>query len=295
MAAHPASTALDPHAILADLGLREVAGAERVHGGMDTAIWRVDTDRGRFALRVMRAEQAETSRREAAAMEAARVAGVRTPRLAALELWQGRPAMLLEWLAGDALMRALEAHPLRVWSLGVQFGRMQAAIHATPAPAELREDEASWIGWAHDERIAARLRGLSLEATALLHLDYHPLNVMSDGRTITGVIDWTNARAGDPRADFARTYTILRVEPWSPGPSLRVAAFRRLLAAAWRRGYEQVRGRQRDLAPFLAWAGMAMVHDLSPRVADPEHWFEARHVDAIRRWAQRWRARAGVG
>ncbi len=294
MAAETASTPFDPLVILADLGVRAVAQVERVHGGMDTAIWRVECDRGRLALRLMRPDQVETSRLEAAAMQAARAAGVRTPRLIALEPWHGRPAMLLEWLPGGALIDALRTHPLRVWSLGVQFGRMQAAIHATAAPPELRQQESSWIGWARDERIGERLRKLSLKTTALLHLDYHPLNVMSDGHAITGVLDWTNACAGDPRADLARTYTILCVEPWSPRPSPAVAAFRRVLATAWRHGYEQVGDELHDLAPFFAWAGMAMVHDLAPRVARPDHWFEARHLDAIRRWAQHWMRRSGI-
>jgi aminoglycoside phosphotransferase (APT) family kinase protein len=292
--AETASNPLDPRVILRDLGVRDVSQVERVHGGMDAAIWRVESDHGRCALRVMRPDQVDTSRLEAAAMRAARAAGVRTPQLIAFELWQGRPAMLLEWLPGSALGHAFETHPLRVWSLGVQFGRMQAAIHATPAPAELRRDVSSWIHWARDERIVEHLRGLPLETSALLHLDYHPLNVMSDGRAITGVIDWTNARAGDPRADFARTYTILCVEPWSPRPSPMMAAFRRVLATAWRRGYEQVAGTQHDLAPFFAWAGMAMVHDLSHRVASPDHWFEARHIEHVRRWARRWVRRSGI-
>lgn len=280
--------------ILPDLGVHEDARVERVHGGMDTAIWRVETARGTFALRLMRAEQAEASRREMAAMQAAHAAGVRTPQLVAFQLWQGHPAMLLEWLPGTALLPALQAHPLNLWSLGTQFGRMQAAIHATTAPPELLQEESPWIDLARDDRIAKHLRRMPLRPDALLHLDYHPFNVMSDGHAITGVIDWTNARAGDPRADFARTFTILCVEPWSPRPSLPMAAFRRLLATAWRRGYEQAGGRLHDLAPFLAWAGMAMVHDLSPRVANPDHWFEARHIDGIRRWAERWRRRAGI-
>jgi aminoglycoside phosphotransferase (APT) family kinase protein len=294
MTVEAASSPLDPRVILGDLGVRDVTQVERGYGGMDTAIWRVDSDRGRCALRLMRSDQVETSRLEVAAMRAARAAGVRTPQLLAFELWQGRPAMLLEWLPGSALGHAFQAHPLRVWSLGVQFGRMQAAIHATGAPPELRQDEPSWIHWAGDERLAEHLRRLPLRTTALLHLDYHPLNVMSDGRTITGVIDWTNARAGDPRADFARTYTILCVEPWSPRPAPLMAVFRRVLATAWRRGYEQVAGKLRDLAPFYAWAGMAMVRDLSRRVADPGHWFEARHIEHVRRWAERWIRRSGI-
>lgn len=38
---------------------------------------------------------------------------------------------------------------------------------------------------------------------ALLHCDYHSDNVLTDGRRITGVIDWGNACYGDPLYDVA--------------------------------------------------------------------------------------------
>jgi aminoglycoside phosphotransferase (APT) family kinase protein len=42
----------------------------------------------------------------------------------------------------------------------------------------------------------------------LLHLDFHPLNVMlsSDGPV---VLDWTNAARGDPLVDVAATWVLL--------------------------------------------------------------------------------------
>jgi hygromycin-B 4-O-kinase len=41
------------------------------------------------------------------------------------------------------------------------------------------------------------------EERALLHCDYHFDNVLTDGRRITGVIDWGNAAYGDPLFDVA--------------------------------------------------------------------------------------------
>jgi len=63
----PEQQDLDPYAILAALGLNDVAEATPVAGGAGTAIWRVAHGRQLYALRVFRAEQAETYQREIAA------------------------------------------------------------------------------------------------------------------------------------------------------------------------------------------------------------------------------------
>lgn len=283
-------TGLDPLEILQWLKVEPTAEVTRVQGGMDAAIWRVETAHGRYALRVLKPAQAKSSRLEAAAMTAARNAGVATPKVEMFDFWQGHPVMLLEWLPGTTLLQAVQNTPLVTWALGVQFGRLQAEIHRIPVPPELLTAEHEWIGWAANQELEDRLRSLKLKANALLHLDYHAQNVMSDGRRLTGVIDWANVRAGDPRADFARTYTILRVEPWSPTFSPKIEIFRRVFAAAWQRGYEQVAGKLQDMPLFFAWAGLAMANDLSPRIDKTESWFRAEHIESIRRWAQQWLA-----
>ena len=96
--------------------------------------------------------------------------------------------------------RSWPPRPWRAWPLGVLFGRCQAAIHGRPSPEALRAAERAWIDWAGpgEKALAARLRGTAPREHSLVHLDYHPLNVMTDGERITGVLDWTNARAGDP-------------------------------------------------------------------------------------------------
>jgi len=44
---------------------------------------------------------------------------------------------------------------------------------------------------------------------SLVHMDYHPLNVMVDGVRVTGVIDWVNTDVGDRHLDAAMTAVIL--------------------------------------------------------------------------------------
>ncbi|MEO7913019.1 MAG: phosphotransferase, partial [Roseiflexaceae bacterium] len=286
----PEQPDLDPHAILAALGITGAAEATPVSGGSDTAIWRVAHGQQLYALRVFRAGQTTTYRREIAAMRAAHAGGLPIPAIHAAGSWHDRPALLLSWCAGEPLLRALQRHPRRLWSLGTQFGRMQATIHTiTPAPApELPPND--WLAWAGTSETAlqTRLRAVAPAATQLLHLDYHPLNLMTDGRQMTAVLDWANARVGDPRADAARSYSILAIDP-NGQHQLHITIFRQILARAWRHGYEQAAGPLGDMALFYAWAGAVMLRDLAPRLANAPHNPLAR----VRRWTNAWKRRAG--
>ena len=281
---------LDPHAILAALGITGAAEATPVAGGADTAIWRVAHSRQLYALRVFRAEQAETCRREIAAMRAAFDGGLPVPAIHLAGSWRDRPALLLGWCAVEPLIGALQRRPTQIWRLAAQFGRMQAVIHAiTPAPApELQPG--SWIAWAGADEVAlqTRLRAVAGASTQLLHLDYHPLNVLTDGRNMTAVLDWANAQVGDPRADVARSFSILAIEPsWPRLPHLTI--FRLVLARAWRHGYEQAAGPLSDMALFYAWAGAVMLRDLAPRAAR-----SGMRLDRVRRWTNAWKRQAGI-
>ncbi|HEU5100364.1 MAG TPA: phosphotransferase [Roseiflexaceae bacterium] len=281
---------LDPQAILAALGITGAVEATPVSGGFDTAIWRVDHDRQRYALRVFRAEQAETARREIAAMRAALAGGLPVPAIHAAGGWRERPVLLLGWCDGEPLLGRLQRQPWQLWRLGLAFGRTQAAIHAiAPAPDRALPTD-DWIGWAGAEQEALRERLIAVAGRArqLLHLDYHPLNVMTDGRRVTAVLDWANARVGDPRADVARSHTILAIDPhWPRGPH--IGLFRWIVARAWRHGYEQAAGRLGDMALFYAWAGAVMQRDLAPRAGR-----DGVSLDRVRRWTDAWKRRAGL-
>jgi aminoglycoside phosphotransferase (APT) family kinase protein len=249
---------------------------ERATGGFDTTVWHLERDGRHYALRVFGPGQTTTLQRELVALGAARGGGVPVPRMFASGTYQEQPALLMEWSRGRPLLDELRARPRQVLALGMQFGRLQAAIHRVAAPAQLR---ANWIAWAGplEPRLAARLERLSLDRPArLLHLDYHPLNVLVHNGHVSAVLDWTNAHAGDPRADFARTVTILRLSPPRAGALER--AMRLLVEIGWRCGYGPLGS---DMAPFYAWAGAAMQHDLADR-------FSASELAHVRRWTHEW-------
>jgi aminoglycoside phosphotransferase (APT) family kinase protein len=262
-----------------------------VTGGWDTDLWRVQTGASTSALRVFRAEQADTFRREARAMRAAAQAGIPVPTIQAEGICAGRPALLLSWCAGLPLLDAVRASPWRVWRQGRMMGRMQARIHSVHVP-----ESAALSAWAAraedaDAALHTRLRTLTAESDAvLLHLDYHPLNIMIDGTRITGVLDWANVAVGDPRVDVARTVAILRLAPTPPSsmPAAVTVALRRVLEAAWRSGYQAVAGPYEQMAPFYAWAGAMMERDLAAKIGRPGIWLQKSDLAGIHRWTQRW-------
>lgn len=285
---------IDPYDILTSLGVQNASDASRVTGGADTLLWRVVWNDQPYALRLLRADQGARFDHEVALMQMAASSGIAVPDMVRQGMWENRPVMLLSWVDGRPLAEQLQANPASGWALGQAYGRTHAAIHQISAPASTNTD--GWIEWAGDEpELKARLYDLKSRPARLLHLDYHPLNVMAHGNRISGVLDWANAQFGDPRADIARTYTILRVEPYGPvRDSLKLALFRRLLERAWRTGYVQAAGQLDDMALFYAWAGAVMIRDLGVRIGQPGHWLESHHLDPVRRWRDAWKRRAGI-
>lgn len=267
----------EPIAILASLGQPKPEQVTPVYGGSATLIWRVEYANRSFALRVLKPSQVSVWQREQVAHAYASRAGVVVPQIHEAGVWEGFPALLMDWCAGEPLIQVLQRQPWQIWRLGRAFGRAQAAIHNASPPTEWPAD--AWIERAgvQTEPIRQHMLAREMRQPALLHFDYHPLNVLTDGKTITAVLDWANAASGDPRADLARTYTILRVEPIGEHESIALRTWRILLCQSWRAGYTQARGPCAIEPLFLAWAGSYMLRDLGGRLSPSqrqkvEHW-----------------------
>ncbi len=277
---------LDPQAILVSLGITEPFTVHPVHGGSDTAIWQVKQAGRLYALRVFRTGEQEDCEREQMVMQAAAFAGLPVPQVYAAGAWQGYPVLLLSWLPGRTVADELRAHPWRAWQMGVLFGRMQAAMHTIAAPDGLRQATDAWITWlgVNEPSLQERLHAFEHRNDLLLHLDYHPLNVLTDGRSITGILDWRNALAGDARADAARTVAILHVDAVS---LLRLweRPIWRLFEQGWRAGYERNGGSLRDMELFYAWAGAVMELDLAHKRGPAD-------LARIHAWTVQWKKRA---
>lgn len=284
---------LDPLDILAALGIDHLQALDVITGGTDTLIWKVRYEKRDYALRVFRRDQADGFNTEIAAMQTAIAHGIPVPQIYATTLWQERPAMLISWLQGEPVFTYCMKHPTHISRVMHAFGEMQAKIHRTRAAPNFPAPD--WILRAGDKLIEDALRAQDQHNAQLLHFDYHPYNVLTDGEQITGVIDWTNATVGDPRADYARTYTILKIEPVATGlKQYPIAIGRAYMARAWMQGYQSVIPAYdtQEMSLFYAWAGAYMARDLARHLDNPRHWFGAQQMAHIHTWTERYKHHA---
>jgi aminoglycoside phosphotransferase (APT) family kinase protein len=200
--------------IEARLGL-QAATAVEIEEGWDSLVLEVN---GEWIVRVPRREEVrEWIRREARLLpELAAVLPVPIPRF---EVVEDSDVFFVAYrkLPGEPLMD-VEA-PV---SLAAELGRFLAALHVL----RRRPDATAWLAqqwqlidrWveevvpllAPDEarRAKAMFSGVLSSwdeslPTALIHADLGPAHILHDGRSVTGVIDWSDARLGDPALDFA--------------------------------------------------------------------------------------------
>jgi aminoglycoside phosphotransferase len=289
---------VDPTAILSSLGMEPATECRRVEGGWATSIWSFATGDGKsHSLRVFNQDSAWVAERERIGLTFAAEAGLLVPIVEAAGDWEGLPVMVLSWLPGVNLVDAAAKQPWKIWRLGAQMGELQARIHSLSAPKGLQADAPErWLGRGQGPGYAeARtLVEERLSATVtLLHMDFHPLNLLTDGREITGILDWTTASAGDRRADLANTTVLLKLAPIPPSPLrpvLRMA--RSLVLTSWRRAYTRAAGWPEDMAAFYAWAGSVFVNENRGKVGRDGVWATDADFEPFDRWIEEWTERA---
>lgn len=106
---------------------------------------------------------------------------------------------------------------------------------------------------------------------SVLHLDFHPGNILIQCNRVTGVIDWPNVGLGDPAADVATTRVLLTAGPldvlgWARPP---VNALRKWLAYRYTRAYRKRHPLPRASLRYYEALRcfMAMLHASEIRVA----------------------------
>lgn len=133
------------------------------------------------------------------------------------QMADGRHGLILERVHGPVMMRAVRARPIGALLALRRLARLQAAIHAHPAPEGLRrqrEGLAFDIAQADAPPAIQRRAQAALErlpdGDRLCHGDLHPSNVMLDRDGAMRVIDWSRAAAGNPHADVIRSELLIR-------------------------------------------------------------------------------------
>ena len=258
------------------LGLPADAVIERIDRGASGNAWRVETGRTRYVLRLEGSARLAESR--IAAMAAAQDGGLPVPTPIAMTTTPSGHAVLLTWLPGASMLEILRRDPSTVASWGRLAGELHRSVHAITAPAPVLD--------VHDPRVGPFAAGRDMpglpEGRSLIHLDWHPGNLIVDeaaGR-ISGIVDWDNARAGHPLLDVARTISMLEADPGVLALPSRERDLAADFGASWADGYGS--GASAVPPAALAWAGRIMLADLGPRYeADPAA------LDGVRAWVAR--------
>jgi aminoglycoside phosphotransferase (APT) family kinase protein len=227
-----------------------IVRARRLRGGIGarTQVVRIEDAQGERSSVVLRVylprEALDTQRanREFRTIELVQSAGVPSPRPLFLDAggqYFGTPAMLLSYLPGRSMYQPKDVN---AWCDGLARAMLQ--IHAlTPKDYDL-----DWLPSFGRQEIAAELAELrgqieghedslarealaALEANVdrvdwpshcLIHEDFWPGNTVWRRGRLTGVIDWANAKLGDPRLDLSQCrIDALLVNSWEVSDALR--------------------------------------------------------------------------
>jgi aminoglycoside phosphotransferase (APT) family kinase protein len=127
-----------------------------------------------------------------------------------------RIGLLWERVRGASLLSAIVRQPLRLRAHAEAFVSLQGRIRGVEAadlpPIEVWLDQiirhSPFLSPAEKQALVARVEALPA-GNRLLHMDFHPGNVLQGGHDGYKVIDWLMAMRGPAEADVARTCLLL--------------------------------------------------------------------------------------
>ena len=143
--------------------------------------------------------------------------GLPTPAVRGVEVVEGRESAVFERIDGQSMWEQVRNGERDVPSAAVELAEIQLAIHRAHAPSSLLEVRdrvgakinAASVLLATERDEAQRILACLPRGSSLCHGDLHPGNVLMSGRGPI-VIDWYDAAAGSPIADFVRSSLLIR-------------------------------------------------------------------------------------
>ena len=274
------TSAPDPQAVIDAAGITAVIGVEPVGGGMSgAALWRVrrQPPAGDVLLRLFPGWAMADVEREAAHQRHAASGDIPVPAVSFVGTVGSCPVMVMAWRDGRTIFEQLVDTPDRAEHLGERSGRTLARIHALPLPdpPQPAGTVERWYGrvdpWLRDCITAEQ------SLRALIHADFHPVNILTDGDGVVSVLDWSNASVAHPLIDLGRTFACLRL-----GASLVAGLLPADRIDAWWRGLVSGYGATdrsiEDLAPFFAFGLVTLVEE---RLRIPSAGIPASAIDSL--------------
>lgn len=169
---------------------------------------------------------------EARIMEYARARGYPVPTVE--ELSDDGKDMVMERIDGADMVVTMTRRPWTIARQGRILADLHRRLHDLVAPT-----------WLPDAKVG--------QGDRLLHLDLHPLNVILSP-TGPMVIDWANARRGDPSVDIGLTWALIAAgeAPTNPFVSMMLGRVRSVLVKSFLESFD-TNSVARNLREVVAW------------------------------------------
>lgn len=211
----------------------------------------------------------------------------------------GGPFMIMEQLPGRTLLDELFRRFWRIAHAPIEMAEMQARLHRMsvdgfPGPGLGQGESGDFLtrqlqdlrDGIEEHRLEGLQPGLEwLEEhrpplplqPSIVHLDFHPMNMLCRWRRCTGILDWCDSDIGDRHADVASSLVLIRSAPDAIAKTL----YQRLWTLPgrwlfWKSYLQAYRKRlpldEQTLAYYVAWAALrrlcrrGMCSRTSPRV-----------------------------
>lgn len=217
--------------------------------------------------------------REARASAAVHALGLPVPAIYEPVEIGGRQGLVFERIDGPTMTADLMSHPWRLIALGRRLAELHFQVHAYKGSPELpsqRERLRANIGGC--PALSEHLRTAVLERLGqlpdgdrLCHGDMHPDQVLMSRRGPI-VIDWVDAKRGNPLADVARSSVVISGTKAMPAPAI-AKLMARAFHAAYLRRYLQLRpGARREIE---AWRPIMAAARLNEGIKGLQEWLLA--------------------
>lgn len=176
---------------------------------------------------------------------------------------KNRTGMIIESVSGKPLISLAGSYPTTAFGVPKLMVELQTQLHNTQTNiirsynemviTTLDSQPLSFLTKTEKDNILVKLAKLP-DGNAILHLDYHPDNIMSDRQSAT-IIDWMTAARGVPAADVAATLYLLNEGEMIPGLNKAVAmaleTVRKFLCKRYLKEYQKTTGMtDSEIAPW---------------------------------------------
>lgn len=165
-----------------------------------------------------------------------------------------RKGLVFDRLDGISLTKLPDKKPLTFFSLSKILADLHLDLHnkktkkmkdiRSEAIKTLSREPISFLS-KEEKKIAKQLLGSLPEGSSILHLDFHPENVVVTKDSFV-IIDWMTALRGDPAADVASTVFLFQdAELWPGTPFLKILFYtvvRKFILKGYLKRYLSVSG-----------------------------------------------------